>query len=71
LAAGIPSSALVIVPHAGHSVQEEAPEGVNRLVIKFLREGLPRIPGDLARQGTWRATPRVVYFLNRPVEKMN
>ncbi|HEX4628855.1 MAG TPA: alpha/beta fold hydrolase [Gemmatimonadales bacterium] len=69
LAAGIARSALVIVPHAGHAVQEEAPEEVNRLVIKFLKEGLPRIPGDLARQGTWRATRRVVYFVNRLVEK--
>ena len=49
LAAGIPRSALVIVPDAGHSVQEEAPQEVNRLVIKFLKEGLPRIPSDLAR----------------------
>jgi pimeloyl-ACP methyl ester carboxylesterase len=50
LATGIPRSALVIVPHAGHAVQEEAPEEVNRLVIKFLTEGLPRTPGDLAHQ---------------------
>jgi pimeloyl-ACP methyl ester carboxylesterase len=49
LAAGIPRSALVIVPNAGHSVQEEAPEEVNRLVIKFLKEGLPRVPADLAQ----------------------
>jgi pimeloyl-ACP methyl ester carboxylesterase len=48
LAAGIPRSALVIVPRAGHSVQEEAPDEVNRLVIKFLQEGLPRVPSDLA-----------------------
>ena len=47
-AAGIPRSALLTVQHAGHSVQEEAPDEVNRLVIKFLKEGLPRIPSDLA-----------------------
>jgi pimeloyl-ACP methyl ester carboxylesterase len=50
LAAGIPRSALLRVPDAGHSVQEEAPDEVNRLVIKFLQEGLPRVPGDLARR---------------------
>jgi pimeloyl-ACP methyl ester carboxylesterase len=50
LAAGIPRSALLTVPDAGHSVQEEAPDEVNRLVIKFLREGLPRVPSDLAQR---------------------
>jgi pimeloyl-ACP methyl ester carboxylesterase len=49
-AAAIPRSALVVVPQAGHSVQEEAPDEVNRLVIKFLNEGLPRTPSNLARQ---------------------
>ena len=63
LAAGIPRSAFLTVPHAGHSVQEEAPDEVNRLVIKFLREGLPRIPADLARRG------HGPIFLNRPVEE--
>ncbi len=50
LAAGIPRSALLIVQDAGHAVQEEAPDEVNRLVIKFLKEGLPRVPSDLARR---------------------
>jgi len=48
LAAGIPRAAFLSVPRAGHSVQEEAPEEVNRLVIEFLKNGLARIPGDLA-----------------------
>jgi pimeloyl-ACP methyl ester carboxylesterase len=48
LAAGITRSAFVSVPHAGHSVQEEAPDEVNRLLIRFLKDGLPRIPPDLA-----------------------
>jgi pimeloyl-ACP methyl ester carboxylesterase len=48
LAAGITRSAFVSVPRAGHSVQEEAPGEVNHLVIRFLKDGLPRIPGDLA-----------------------
>lgn len=49
LALGIPHAAFLSVAHAGHSVQEEAPDEVNRLIIKFLREGLPRVPRDLAR----------------------
>jgi len=48
LAAGITRSAFVSVPLAGHSVQEEAPGDVNHLVIRFLKDGLPRIPADLA-----------------------
>ena len=48
LAAGITRSAFVSVPRAGHSVQEEAPGEVNHLVIRFLKDGLPRIPADLA-----------------------
>lgn len=50
LAVGIPRSALVVVPQAGHSVQEEAADEVNRLLIKFLNEGLARTPADLAWQ---------------------
>jgi pimeloyl-ACP methyl ester carboxylesterase len=64
LAAGIPRSAFLIVPQAGHSVQEEAPDEVNRLVIKFLMEGLPRAPGDLALT----ASP-ALSFINHLVEK--
>jgi pimeloyl-ACP methyl ester carboxylesterase len=48
LAAGIPRAAFLSVPGAGHSVQEEAPDEVNRLVIRFLKDGLARVPGDLA-----------------------
>jgi pimeloyl-ACP methyl ester carboxylesterase len=48
LAAGITRSAFVSVPRAEHSVQEEAPDEVNHLVVRFLKDGLPRIPADLA-----------------------
>jgi pimeloyl-ACP methyl ester carboxylesterase len=41
-------SAFLSVPHAGHAVQEEAPEELNHLLIKFLAEGLPRVPDNLA-----------------------
>ena len=40
--------AFVVVPAAGHAVQEEAPEEVNRLLLAFLTEGLPRVPENLA-----------------------
>ena len=48
LASGITRSAFLSVAQAGHSVQEEAPDEVNRLVIRFLTDGLPRVPADLA-----------------------
>jgi len=48
LASGITRSAFLSVPHAGHSVQEEAPDEVNHLLIRFLKDGLPRVPADLA-----------------------
>lgn len=53
LAASIPHAAFLTVP-AGHSVQEEAPDEVNHLLIQFLKEGLARVPADLAfkRGGT-------------------
>jgi pimeloyl-ACP methyl ester carboxylesterase len=49
LAGGIARSAFLTVPNAGHSVQEEAPDEVNHLLIRFLKVGLPRVPRDLAR----------------------
>ena len=64
LASGIPRAAFLSVPGAGHAVQEEAPDEVNRLLIRFLKEGLARIPGDLALRG-WHSI-----FVNRPVEEM-
>jgi pimeloyl-ACP methyl ester carboxylesterase len=51
LAAGIPRAAFLSVPRAGHAVQEEAPDEVNRLLIRFLKDGLARVPGDLASRG--------------------
>jgi len=48
LAGGIPGAAFLSVARAGHSVQEEAPDEVNRLLIHFLKDGLARIPRDLA-----------------------
>jgi len=48
LASGVTRSAFLSVPRAGHSVQEEAPDEVNHLLIRFLKDGLPRVPADLA-----------------------
>ncbi len=62
MAASIPHAAFLTVP-AGHSVQEEAPDDVNHLLIRFLREGLARIPADLAlaRAGaTFSSTNRLI-----------
>jgi pimeloyl-ACP methyl ester carboxylesterase len=64
LAAGIPRSAFLSVPHAGHSVQEEAPDEVNRLLLKFLKEGLGRVPNDLAFRGG-----SVLHFVNQMVDE--
>ena len=51
LAAQLPRVAFVLVPRAGHAAQEEAPDEVNRLVLKFLREGVARAPENLALAG--------------------
>jgi pimeloyl-ACP methyl ester carboxylesterase len=48
LAAELSRAAFIAIPHAGHAAAEEAPDEVNRLLIAFLKEGLPRIPENLA-----------------------
>jgi pimeloyl-ACP methyl ester carboxylesterase len=48
LAAELPRVAYLSVPNAGHALPEEAPAEVNRLVIAFLKEGVPRPPSNLA-----------------------
>jgi len=47
-------TAFVIVPHAGHAVQEEAPAETTRLLSRFLTQGLPRVPENLASGATGR-----------------
>ena len=42
------NGALVAVPEAGHDVHEERPDEVVPTLLAFLRNGLPRPPGDLA-----------------------
>jgi pimeloyl-ACP methyl ester carboxylesterase len=48
MATQIPRSALVPVWHAGHAVPEEAPQALTRPLLRFLKQGLPRVPPDLA-----------------------
>ena len=48
LAATIPRVAFVAVPGAGHAAQEEASDEVNRVLLEYLKEGLPRIPENVA-----------------------
>jgi pimeloyl-ACP methyl ester carboxylesterase len=48
LAGQLPRSAFVPVPDAGHSAQEEAPDAVNRSLIAFLKQGVPKAPADFA-----------------------
>ena len=69
LAAQLNRSAFLSVPRAGHSVQEEAPDEVNGLLIEFFKEGLPRVPGNLA-QREWRPRLRGVHFINHVVETL-
>jgi pimeloyl-ACP methyl ester carboxylesterase len=49
----IPRSALVLVPRAGHTPAEEQPDAVNRVLLEFLKEGLSRIPENVA----WSSPP--------------
>jgi pimeloyl-ACP methyl ester carboxylesterase len=48
LAAELPRVAYLSVPNAGHALPEEAPVEVSRLLIAFLKEGVPRPPPNLA-----------------------
>jgi pimeloyl-ACP methyl ester carboxylesterase len=54
LASQLLRAAFLTVPNAGHNVQEEAPGETNRLLIRFLTQGLPRVPADLARSAATR-----------------
>lgn len=52
LASELPRVAYLSIPNAGHALAEEAPTEVNRLLIAFLRDGIPGPPPDLAfREG--------------------
>lgn len=48
MALELANGALVAIPGAGHDVQEERPDELVPTLLAFLREGLPRPPGNLA-----------------------
>ncbi len=58
LAAELPRVAYLAVPNAGHALPEEAPHEVNRLLVGFLKNGVPAPPPDLAAR---RSSPNGRY----------
>lgn len=48
MATELPRAAFVVIPGAGHAVNEEAADSVLPLMRSFLKEGLPRVPENLA-----------------------
>ena len=44
----LPRSEFVLVAHAGHDAVEESPDEVNRLLLAFLKDGLSRVPENVA-----------------------
>jgi len=48
IATELPRGAFIVLPGVGHAAAEEAPDDVNRLLVTFLKEGLPRVPENLA-----------------------
>lgn len=48
MATDLQRGAFVLVPDAGHDLQEEAPDEVNHTLIAFLHQGLPHTPPNLA-----------------------
>jgi pimeloyl-ACP methyl ester carboxylesterase len=62
LARELPRGAFIVIPHTGHAAAEESPDEVNRLVLDFLKEGLSRIPENVAWSSPssqrWRSNSR-------------
>ena len=48
LAAELPRGAFVVIPRTGHAAADESADEVNALLVTFLKEGLARVPVDLA-----------------------
>jgi len=49
----LPRSEFVVIERSGHNVHEESPDRVNPLLLDFLKEGLTRIPENVA----WYSPP--------------
>lgn len=66
LATELPRGAFIVLPGIGHAAAEESPGEVNHLLITFLKEGLPRVPENLA----W-STPSSPFwpFSNRSIPR--
>jgi len=62
LAAELPRGVFVIIPRTGHAAAEESPDEVNRLLLTFLKEGLPRVPENLA----WSTPSSQFWRFNSP-----
>jgi pimeloyl-ACP methyl ester carboxylesterase len=62
LARELPRGAFVVVSRTGHAAAEESPDEVNRLLLDFLKEGLSRIPENVAWSSPssqpWRSSNR-------------
>lgn len=44
----LPRSEFILIARTGHDAPEESPDEVNRLLLSFLKEGLSRIPENVA-----------------------
>jgi pimeloyl-ACP methyl ester carboxylesterase len=44
----VPRAVFAVVPRTGHDAPEESAPEVNRLLLDFLKEGLSRIPENVA-----------------------
>ena len=53
----LPRSELVVLARSGHNAHEETPDRVNQLLLGFLKEGLTRIPENVA----WSSPPSSQY----------
>ena len=64
LATELPRGAFIVLPRIGHAAAEEDPDDVNGLLITFLKEGLPRVPENLAwstpSSQLWRSSSRSI-----------
>jgi pimeloyl-ACP methyl ester carboxylesterase len=58
----LPRSEFVVIERSGHNVAEESPDRVNRLLLEFLKEGLSRIPENVA----WSSPPSPYSRFNSP-----
>ena len=56
----LPRSEFVVLQRTGHDAAEESPDQVNRLLLDYLKEGLSRIPENLAwsppSSRSWRSS---------------